>query len=118
MRGDTSERWMDVCVLNPNITPADLPRDILDTAPLLATKSLSQKRHRQLKSIKDKFFKGVEHLKEDFYREPPPEAVAQCAPDHPSDPDIEYIVNDGAHVEVGNNTAGSDSSPGAGVPAA
>ena len=118
MRGDTSERWMDVCVLNPNITPADLPRDILDTAPLLATKSLSQKRHRQLKSIKDKFFKGVEHLKEDFYREPPPEAVAQCAPDHPSDPDIEYSVNDVAHVEVGNDTAGSDSSPGAGVPAA
>ena len=92
-RNHPTNRWEDFSIAKRGVKPESLPRDVLDTPPVLPPKQLSKKRHQQLRTVRDKFFTGVEHLKDEFYRAPPASELAQCVAEDPSDPDVSYSNN-------------------------
>ena len=88
-RQTARDNWQEVVLFKDGTSAASLSPTIFtaDAMPLPRA-VLSQKRHSQLKGIKDKFFTGVEDKREAFYKEPTPSELAQCPIALASDPDL------------------------------
>ena len=88
-RQTARDNWQEVVLFKDGTSAASLSPTIFtaDAMPLPRA-VLSQKRHSQLKGLKDKFFTGVEDKREAFYKEPTPSELAQCPISLASDPDL------------------------------